>query len=80
MIDTKMTKDQLEAAVAKLEDDRLKRIYKDAHELSRETEDTVSDEFQLSAAIERLFWDYFRERVEYNSRLDSRPEKTTTPA
>jgi hypothetical protein len=43
-------------------DPRLMMIYKAADELASETEDTLSDEFQLSAGVTNLFSEYFATR------------------
>jgi hypothetical protein len=54
-----ITRSDLERFVNTL-DRRLAAAYKGAHEVTLETEDTLGDDFQLAATIERVFWDYVR--------------------
>jgi hypothetical protein len=42
----------------KIEDPTLRKMYFDAELIAMTTEDTLTHEFQLAAAIERVFWEY----------------------
>jgi hypothetical protein len=55
------TKSDIEAYLEPL-DQRLSKIYDIADGLATETEDTLSDEFQLAAGVTILFSEYFTKR------------------
>jgi hypothetical protein len=44
-------------------DERLQRIYETTTRILNEDPDTLTDEFQISAQIQIVFWDYVEEKL-----------------
>lgn len=51
-------------------DPQLRRAYESAHNVVLSTRDTLENDFQIAAAIQRVFWDFLKERYAEDSQED----------
>lgn len=57
------TRDKVVSFLGKLEDDRIAKAYFLADAVAKETDDTLTDEFQLAASIVDAVQNFIRDRL-----------------